>query len=466
MIKSIAFCILHFGQSAASLDACVESIRSQGVPDFEILVCGMEAKNPFAGYIKNEEWARKGELNMMRNALCAGASKDFMLLLESDVELSPDWYEEISGADCFDVAGSSVSTRAGKRCVDWACAASLGNGHLPYPLQYDEWTNRAYIRAALMLVRKSVWDRVKFDWNLPIDGDDDADFCLRAAAAGFRIGVFPLSRALYRDDPGKFAVRRYITFEEPLRIVNGFTDAFGKGKAAFNAKDYDLAIKQFEKAASVVPAEAAPWSHIGWSHYYRLRYPEAVRAFDRALELSPEHHFALRGRGWAHIQTGNYTAAIADLNGALKQIRSEERQAWHEAARGLGWAHYHRGGFDEAIRLFAEIVERTDANEKGVVSEALNAMGWSHFRKDNFNEAVECFNRALRNRGPETKAHAEEAFRGMEMAAAKLKEAHLGAAPSANTVVKRAMTGNLMASIKDKIRRLRSGFERLTFPGG
>lgn len=463
MINSISFCILHFGQSDASLDACISGIMGQRVPDSEIIVCGMEGKNPYARYIRNADWARSGELNMMRNALCADASKDFIVFLESDIELSADWYEKISGADCLDIAGSSVRTPGGTRCVDWACAVELGNGRLPYPLQYDEWTDRAYIRAWLMLMRKSVWDNVKFDWGLPIDRDDDVDFCLRAAAAGYRLGVFPDARAVLSADAGKFAARRYVTFEEPQRIADGHAEAFGKGRAAFHAKDYDRAISHFEKAAAVVPASSAAWSHIGWSHYYKLRYAEAVKAFDIALGLSPEHHFALRGRGWANIQTGKYAEAAADLAKALEYIGGQERQAWHEAVRGLGWAHYHSGNFDEAIKRFTELAQRTDEKEKGVISDALSAAGWSHFRKNSFNEAVESFNRALKNCGPDMAAHAAEAMRGLDLAVQKQREAHLGA-PAAETAecaaIRRTRFEKLKLSIQDRIKTLKSGIER------
>lgn len=460
MINSISFCILHFGQSDASLDACISGIRAQNIADSEIIVCGMEGRNPHARYIRNADWARSGELNMMRNALCADASKAFIVFLESDIELSPGWYENISGADCFDIAGGSIRTPGGARCVDWARAVTLGNVRMPYPLQYDEWTDRAYIRAWLMLMRKSVWDNVKFDWGLSIDKDDDVDFCLRAAAAGYRLGVFPDARAVYRGGAGKYAARRHVTFEEPQRIADSFTDAFDKGKTAFDAKDYDRALSHFEKAAVVVPASSVVWSRIGWSHYYKLRYAGAIKAFSAALELSPNEHYALRGRGWSYIQTGKYAEAAADLLRALEHISGNEQQAWHEAVRGLGWAHYHSGNFDEAIKSFTELAQRTDEKEKGIISDALSAAGWSHFRKDGFFDAVVHFNRALGCCGPDMAAHAAEALRGLELCVQKQKEAHLGAPAAQGVAIKWARLKKLKSSIRGNMKRLKSGGER------
>lgn len=200
MITAISFCILNYGHSVRSLNRCIDSIHGQAVPRYETLACSSMCKRADVIYFNHEDLARRGELNKMRNFLCGRASNDFVALIDAGVELASDWYENIKQADWFDVAGSRVVSPDGERVVDWAYQVRVKDSSIPHPLHYDEWNPKAYVSGILMVIRRSLWEEVKFNEELPLNHDGGKDFCNRVSALGYRIGVFPGAVAVYHPD--------------------------------------------------------------------------------------------------------------------------------------------------------------------------------------------------------------------------------------------------------------------------
>src|SRR5574337_575392 len=221
MIESLSFCVIDLGCPEDVFERCVDSIERQEVPDSEILVLGPARKRDGIRFIEGRDAA--SNICRARNLICSLASREFICLMEPEVELAPDWYANIKEA-CLDIIGSRVLTGENRRSVDWAIPIELGGEVFPYPLDYDEWSATAYIRASLIVIRKAAWERVRFDERLGIDCGEDADFCMRATEQGFRTGVFPDSIAFLQGQfPG--VRRRHRTADAPYRTVKGFRDA-------------------------------------------------------------------------------------------------------------------------------------------------------------------------------------------------------------------------------------------------
>ncbi len=246
MIISISFCILNYGHTDASIGRCIESIRRQGVPKYEILICSSKRSYNDVVTFNEDEWVRRGKVNKMRNHLCSYASKEFIVLMDGGVELTSNWYSNIRKADCFDLIGSRLLASDNKRVIDWAYPFRLADKHLPLPLQYDEWTNKAYISGILMVIRHDVWEQIKFSEGLLLDEDGEVDFCLRSSEVGFRVGVFPEALAIYHHNLNTYASRKYVTFDDPLRIVEKLKDTFDKreGEKEFKLQNLLPLIKQ------------------------------------------------------------------------------------------------------------------------------------------------------------------------------------------------------------------------------
>ncbi len=217
MIRDISLCITNFGHSEKSLKRCIESIHIQRVPEYEIMVCSIEGRDDGIKYFHKEDWAKRGEINKLRNYLCDQTTKEFIALMDNGIELASDWYSNIKQADCFDLIGSRLVSPEGKRVVDWAYQSRMASQNLQLPLRYDEWSTRAYISGILMVLRRSAWEQVRFNEDLLLGQNDDVDFCLHVSEIGFRVGVFPKAVAMYHHDQNVYKVRKYPTFDEPLR---------------------------------------------------------------------------------------------------------------------------------------------------------------------------------------------------------------------------------------------------------
>src|ERR1043166_4734418 len=166
MITNLSFCITRYTAHEAMLRRCLASISKQRVPHSEIIVCGDGASDAKIRFLQNSGWTKTGELSKTRNVLCSNAAEPFVVLMADHVELSDGWYEAIKEADCFDIIGSRLVTEDNARAIDWAYRVKLGSKHYPFPLEYDEWTTKAYVTGDLMLLRKSAWEQLKFNQTL------------------------------------------------------------------------------------------------------------------------------------------------------------------------------------------------------------------------------------------------------------------------------------------------------------
>ncbi len=411
MIESLSFCVIDPGCTEDAFDRCIGSIERQNVPDSEIIVLGPGRKRNGVRFIDGRDTA--SNICGARNLISSLASKEFICLMEPEMELAPDWYANIREA-CLDIVGSRVSTGENKRCIDWAMQVELGKEVFPYPADYDEWSAKAYIRGSLIVMRKAAWERVRYDERLGMDSGEDADFCLRAAGQGFRTGVFPGASAVSHGTYSGVR-RRHMTADEPYRTVKGFRDAFSKGKEAYRRKSFEEAAGHFREAASIVPKDGDVWAYAGWSEYFLGRYGTAIEYFSKGARLKPEAHSPRRGLGWAYLQKKYYIEAVRELNGALDRIDRADKDAWVEAVKGLGWAHYHLKDSSEAISCFKKIIMETGPDEKEIMSDTLMALGWSLYQASDLNGAVEAFGRAHDIAGPESAAVAG-AMKGIRLA--------------------------------------------------
>lgn len=412
MIKSLSFCIVRRSKDDAILAQCIAGILKQDVPDLEILICGSGYASNGYRFFEKTDWAEGGELNKMRNLLCENASKDFVVLMAEDIELSDGWYDAMKVADSLDIVGSRLATVDNVRAIDWAYQVKLGSKSYPCPLEYDEWSMKAYVCGDLMVLRKRLWKRIKFDETLTQDNGDDVDFCLRASKAGIRLGVFPGAKARYMRHT---AALEPITFEAPRKKILAFRRLFATGKEAFNSRDYEKALTHFLKVVATVSDDAAAWSHIGWAHYFRGRYKQAFRAFDKAISADPTNHYALRGRGWACFQRGEYEQAVNDLSKAIDLINPNHRNDWLETIRGLCWSSYHNGNFHASIKYFTELLEHTNNQERGLLQDVYRGLGWSHHRIGQNSVAADYFNKAI-VADPDNPELLQEIKRGLKLA--------------------------------------------------
>lgn len=411
---SISFCIFNQNCSEGIFDKAVANVLSQHVPDHEIFVYGELSSGDKIKIIPSNGSVE--HLSHIRNVLCTTASKEFIALMANNIELSDGWYEAIKEADYLDIIGSRILTDSGARALDWACQINLGSKSFPYPLDYDEWTTKAYVSGNLMLLRKRLWERIKFDETLSrSDCDGVVDFCLRATNAGFRVGVIPEAEAKYNLESSEKITE--VTFEKFQNHVRSFKRTFAAGENAFKLGDYKTALAQLTNATDMVQDDPLTLALMGWSYYFMGRYENALEVFDKAIAIDSANHSALRGRGWTFLQSRVYPNAISDLIRALENTNSNQRNERLEAVRGLAWSHYHNGSFKESKQYFDLLLNEIHRDETDLLQDAYRGSGWCCYRMGVLNDAADYFEKALSNLGPSSLDLIQEVKRGLELIA-------------------------------------------------
>lgn len=210
MINSISFCVIQPALSASFVKESINSILLQKIPDFEILVYSPLANNEINDrHIKffNSEKLKINSLNKIRNYLFTKAQKEYVVFMDHFVALTPEWHKSIKQMDCYDVFGTRLISPWQERCLDWGIKKSE---KIYAPLHYDEWTNKAFINGALLIMRRKVMDHIQFDDNLASWNDDDVNFCLNAAEIGFRVGIIPDGTAVWHRNLNEEPFLKYL----------------------------------------------------------------------------------------------------------------------------------------------------------------------------------------------------------------------------------------------------------------
>lgn len=413
MIDSISFCVMHQRGSEKLTDRAIASILRQKLRDREIVLCGDWPATQDVQVIQDDGYDGRGKVGRVRNLLCSHATKDYVVLMAGNIELSDGWYDAIKEGDYFDVIGSRIVTDGNVRAVDWAYQIKIGPVTFPVPLDYDEWTTKAYVSGNLMLLRKTVWETIRFDETLVHDKHEDVDFCLRATRVGFRLGVIP--KALTKYCVGDHETTDDVTFDRTQKVVLAFKKAFATGKNAFDAGNYDMALVRLTDAMEIVTGDPATLSMIGWSYYFTNRYDKAIQVFNDAITADSVHHSALRGRGWAFLQSGAYPSAVRDLTAALEFVNPSNKNDWVETIRGLAWSNYHCGKFEESIKYFDALRERSNEHEDNLLQDIYRGLGWCCYNMGRLDKAEDYFKKALAHINPNNRELLQDAKQGLDL---------------------------------------------------
>ena len=136
------------------------------------------------------------------------------------------------------------------------------------------------------------------------------DTTSREAAAFTSAGVTHLQQREYDR-----AIR---DFDRALAIQPGLVVAWRQRGLAHIAKgDYDRAIADFDHALGFAPNDARLLTDRGAAYALINEYPRALQDFDRAISIRPDQVTALEHRGRTHFILGNFAQAAADLQRGL-----------------------------------------------------------------------------------------------------------------------------------------------------
>jgi glycosyltransferase involved in cell wall biosynthesis/Tfp pilus assembly protein PilF len=237
-----SFLIITNGKRPRKLVREIESIRSLGIPDHEILVGGEPPGDlpEGVGVVPAIDAARNGRLGEMRNALTAAARYDHLVVVDDDFIFHPDFYTGIQrfGED-WDALSVRILNPDGSRFWDWATHGGP-RGHVL--LDYDDTDDHVYITGGLILLKAQVTDRVKWDDGRGFYQGEDIDFSSRLRTAGIR-PLFNRHSTTTHDDGlytmvinpiGSQMARRNTEVGLPIRWSAPFFNPSGYASEAIN----------------------------------------------------------------------------------------------------------------------------------------------------------------------------------------------------------------------------------------
>jgi len=264
----VSIAIINWG-TPRLLENCLDSIFSApGQFDFEIVVVNYGAVDnnmeslrqrfPAVQFMANPHW--RG-VAAARNQALKATTGDFVLLLDANVSLSPEAIAEliafaektpeagIIGPKIIDVAGKlqltcrrfpTILTPLLRRLqfIPFVRDSRLLQEQLLMDWDHNSTREVDYVFGACQLIRRAVIKEVGWMDEKYFYGPEDADYCLRAQAHGWKVFYHPRVTVVYHKQrrPGNFLRgRRWKRFWANLYF-------FQKHGYLFNARSRDYAI--------------------------------------------------------------------------------------------------------------------------------------------------------------------------------------------------------------------------------
>ena len=174
------------------------------------------------------------------------------------------------------------------------------------------------------------------------------------------------------------------TLPEPIE-ESGAWYWINKGHALQNLKQYEKAIRCYDKAFEINPQREFAWSDKGVALYNLKRYGEAIRCYDKAVEINPQDDFAWNNKGNALRDLKQYEEAIRCYDKSL-ELNPQNEVAWLNKATALG----DLKRYAESIVCYDSVLEIDPLKEN-----AWNNKGNILRKLKRYQEAITCYDRAL-----------------------------------------------------------------------
>lgn len=214
----ISFCIITNGKKPKELEAVIRSIKYQKIPEYEIIVVGKYNDREDVKYIPAIEEAEVGNLSALRNKAVENCKYDFITILDDDIILSKDWYNNLKNYnENYDILTSQVRLPDGSRYWDYA-TINGPRGHIIL----EEWEKDDYTYmtgGGGWIIRKNAAQQVKWDEERKFYQSEDSDFSQRCRDAGFKI-KHNHKMVVFHADPVYTLVGRSIVRRKEGRTQN------------------------------------------------------------------------------------------------------------------------------------------------------------------------------------------------------------------------------------------------------
>ena len=161
---------------------------------------------------------------------------------------------------------------------------------------------------------------------------------------------------------------------------------FNQGNEKRDQKDFEGAIRDYDKAIEINPQYAYAYNNRGLSKNNLGQYQEAIKDYDKAIEINPQYAMAYNNRGVSKQNLGQYQDAIKDLDKAI-----EINPQYAKAYNNRGNSKHNLGQYQEAIKDCDKAIEINPQD-----ADAYNNRGNSKHNLGQYQEAIKDYQEALK----------------------------------------------------------------------
>jgi protein O-GlcNAc transferase len=134
-------------------------------------------------------------------------------------------------------------------------------------------------------------------------------------------------------------------------------DILERGRQAYESRQFQLAIAEFERALSVCPQQPQVLLALGQAQLMASRMDASVDSLEKAAKLDPKNVMAHKVLGDALYMAGREIEAERSLKRALALDSNFE-----PALYALGRIYYQQNRFPEAVQQFQKVIEQDPNN--------------------------------------------------------------------------------------------------------
>ncbi|MCW8965849.1 MAG: hypothetical protein OQK82_04060 [Candidatus Pacearchaeota archaeon] len=177
-INKWSFGIITNGKKNEWIEKQISAIKEQEIPNYEIIICGtyFERKEENIKYLPFSKKDELGWITKKKNLICENAKYENLCVLHERVVPDRGWFKGMKKyGNYFEVLSCVIKDKNKKRCGDWITYGSKF-GSFPFVglLDYRDFDIYGCLDGGLTILKKSVWERVKWDENLFWNQAEDA----------------------------------------------------------------------------------------------------------------------------------------------------------------------------------------------------------------------------------------------------------------------------------------------------
>ena len=172
----------------------------------------------------------------------------------------------------------------------------------------------------LLQLIKSQWSREQIEQLMQSEHTDAKKVALLAIGLVGRGCCLPkLAKHLHDPDPIVHEMTEHAMWSIWFRMGNSpeANHQLARGAQALERKDYEHALKHFNRALEIDPEFAEAYNQRALASYLLERYAESIEDCRRTVQRMPSHFGALAGMGHCYAHLGQLREAIDSYRAAL-----------------------------------------------------------------------------------------------------------------------------------------------------